>query len=928
VNMAVTIAGDSVKLVTYNMHGMNQGCAMLMELSLSYDVIFCQEHWLLSSQLHKLNDMIDGFYCISVSSMDDACCRGVLRGRPFGGLAILVRDTLCANVQCLKKTERLIAVKIGECVFINVYFPVYAGTVVYDSEVDSILCVLESLLLDHSTCCFIMGGDFNLEFHNGISRCDAVNKFVRSAKFRLCDDCSDACIEYTFCCESRNARSFIDHFLVSESLSHNVVNTYAVESGLNFSDHRPLALHIVVPSARTDTRLCDATLHSKHEKRIRWDKGDLFSYYFVTDCHLALVDYAPLCEMCLCPVGCTSEHSGAIDVLYDQIVQSLTTAARQCCPQTSEGMYKSYWDEEMSELKSRSVETHRLWVACGKPRTGPVYLDRCKARAEYRRVMKCKRTLVCGSISNELHEQLLSKDCVSFWHTWKKKVNNKCVIADMVAGCRDSSGIANVFACNFEHACQPNSTSKAEEYRTVFEARIGNYVSEHVSKPFTVELVDRCIRRMKLGKAAGIDKIETEHLLYAHPRLCTLLSLLFNCMMTHGRVPRAFGMGVMIPLLKDSSLDKAVVDNYRGINLSSHLSKLFEMCLLELYGDFLLSSDLQFGFKKRLGCNHALFVVKTVVDYFTAAGSVVNLCALDMSKAFDKVNHSLMFMKLMDRCVPAAVINVLVHWYGMCNAVVRWNGALSYVFQLQCGVRQGGVLSPVLFALYVDSLIENLRVSGYGCHFGDLFLGCVMYADDLLLLSASLLDLQRMIDVCYAEAELLDMVFNVKKSKAIRVGRNCRRDIEHVNVNGCKLQFVDEIKYLGWHIVSDKCFKVSLHHIRAKFYSAFNSLYAKSNYFTEPVLQYLVNAYCKCHLLYGSEVIDWTSRELSSISYSFNAVMCKIYRVNLKTIKDIYYYTGQDDVASVIAIRRRSFVCKMVVNDNPVIRHLSECFCS
>ena len=82
------------------------------------------------------------------------------------------------------------------------------------------------------------------------------------------------------------------------------------------------------------------------------------------------------------------------------------------------------------------------------------------------------------------------------------------------------------------------------------------------------------------------------------------------------------------------------------------ISKLFELCLLEIYGEYLESSDLQFGFKKRIGCNHALFVVKSVVEYFIAGGSVINLCALDMSKAFDKVNHYGLFIKLMSRCVP------------------------------------------------------------------------------------------------------------------------------------------------------------------------------------------------------------------------------------------------------------------------------------
>jgi len=93
---------------------------------------------------------------------------------------------------------------------------------------------------------------------------------------------------------------------------------------------------------------------------------------------------------------------------------------------------------------------------------------------------------------------------------------------------------------------------------------------------------------------------------------------------------------------------------------------------------------------------------KNTLLCYLSQNSTVNLCALDMSKAFDKLNHYALFIKLMDRNVPLVVLNVLVYWYAMCAAVVRRDSMFSSVVQLQCGVRQGGVLSPVLFALYVD----------------------------------------------------------------------------------------------------------------------------------------------------------------------------------------------------------------------------------
>ena len=98
----------------------------------------------------------------------------------------------------------------------------------------------------------------------------------------------------------------------------------------------------------------------------------------------------------------------------------------------------------------------------------------------------------------------------------------------------------------------------------------------------------------------------------------------------------------------------------------------------------------------------------------------------------------------------------------------------------------------------------------------------------------------------------------------------------HITLNGSAICFVDELKYLGWYVVSATCFKISMHQMWVKFCQSFNSIYARSLHFTEPVIQHLVNANRKPHLLYGSEVIAWNCSELSNIAYGFNSAMCRI----------------------------------------------------
>ena len=119
-----------------------------------------------------------------------------------------------------------------------------------------------------------------------------------------------------------------------------------------------------------------------------------------------------------------------------------------------------------------------------------------------------------------------------------------------------------------------------------------------------VEMIDRCINKLKRGKAAGMDGLKVEHLIFAHPIIVQQLAQLFQIIIHVAVVPTNFGCGMIIPLIKNRDGDASSSDNYRGITLSPVISKLFELVLMEMVGDKLTSSYLQFGFKSKSSCNH------------------------------------------------------------------------------------------------------------------------------------------------------------------------------------------------------------------------------------------------------------------------------------------------------------------------------------
>jgi hypothetical protein len=186
-----------------------------------------------------------------------------------------------------------------------------------------------------------------------------------------------------------------------------------------------------------------------------------------------------------------------------------------------------------------------------------------------------------------------------------------------------------------------------------------------------------------------------------------------------------------------------------------------------MFNAYFKSSDNQFGFKTKIGCPDAIYTLRKVVEYFVENDSTVNLCFLDMEKAFDKLNHFVLFMKLMERRIPVLLIKLLNCWYNTSSNYVRWEGENSEPYKLLSGVRQGGCLSPVLFIIYVDDMLNSMN--NYGCKIFGLSVGAIMYADDLVLIAPSIAELQRMINTCCHELSQLNLTINVKKSAARRI---------------------------------------------------------------------------------------------------------------------------------------------------------------
>ena len=357
----------------------------------------------------------------------------------------------------------------------------------------------------------------------------------------------------------------------------------------------------------------------------------------------------------------------------------------------------------------------------------------------------------------------------------------------------------------------------------------------------------------------------------------------------HGQVPYFILVCTLLPLVKDNLADITSSDNYRAIASGSLILKLLDIVVLMLEGDKLGCDQLQFGFQAKASTSMCTLTATTVIEHYNKNGSVVYGCAMDLSKAFDLVEWVELFNTLMEKNVEPVFLRILLSIYNNQSCDVKWNGKFSNRFSVSNGVRQGAVSSPLLFSVYIDGLLVRLRASGHGCYIDSHFYGCLGYADDLLLLSASRSGLQAMVTICekFAKSKSLKFSTNVdpvkSKTKCLIFSPRAkdRSGVAPVLLNGDPLPWVGEVKHLGNLLQSENNMKHDTMVKRGKFIGKINSLLQELHFAEPNVFMTLVNIYCSS--FYGSNLWDLYSNEVDRIYKSWNVTIRNVFKVPFTT---------------------------------------------
>ena len=243
------------------------------------------------------------------------------------------------------------------------------------------------------------------------------------------------------------------------------------------------------------------------------------------------------------------------------------------------------------------------------------------------------------------------------------------------------------------------------------------------------------------------------------------------------------------------------------------------------------------------------------------------------------------------------------------------------------GVRQGGVLSPYFFAIAVDEMLIGLNSFGAGCQYKHLPVSALMYADDIILISASVIDAQILIDFCLGCLKLIDLKVNPGKSYWIRVGPRFNQPCSNLFIGETSINCSPEIVYLGSTLTSGSKFSFSCDSNKIKFFRNANKIFSKIGTSNPPVLIKLMESYCLSALLYNLEVFDLSKNCLNSLNFAWNRMMMKILKTsNIGNINFSLYNFGQLPLDLKLLIRKTRHLTKLLLtgDDNLLIFSLRD----
>ena len=728
---------ESMRVINYNCRGLPNHSNKLYSRPVvkeifndkKADIICFQETWYSKQDLAVLNNLHPEFHGIGESTVDNTT--GLCHGYAPGGVAIMWRSSLDKYVTPLDfNINWLTGIRIQHGTQIFVILCVYMPYECRDNE-ESYLDNLGTIktIIDELDCtCISILGDWNSDisdrtslFGNHVRLFCTENNLILSSEHFLPDG------TFTHYSEAWHTTSWLDH-CISTSDANEIINNMSVDYSLNTADHLPLYMEIA------SQRVPEVEIVNGVHRRLAWDKINhtaQMEYCKETDANMQRI-HIPYDALRCTDVNCKNvDHQDDICKFYDDIIAAMSSGSDTVfdrCHNANRhaGDYSiPGWNTHVDQLHDAARQSFKAWVDAGKPKHGFVFDEMKRSRASFKYELRFLKRHTNQEIGNLLAAKLQAGKTDCFWKEVRRMNNCKVPLPNCIDGISGAGNITELWRSRF---CNLLNCIQDDDINTL---AVDVTFSEDIY--VTITDIESAIGQLDKNKSCGLDGIYAEHLKYCSRRILPLLAMCISASFIHGFLPDSMLSVVLVPVIKDKCRKINDSDNYRPIALASVISKVVEKILLNRMSDLLTTTSNQFGFKSKLGTDTCIYALKEIVENHRSLNGCMFMGFLDASKAFDRLKHSLLFEKLIDRNIPGYIIRIMMYWYASQTMYVRWSGILSLGFHVANGVRQGGILSPYLFNVYIDDLSIALSACHTGCCVSNTIMNHFMYADDLVI---------------------------------------------------------------------------------------------------------------------------------------------------------------------------------------------------
>jgi hypothetical protein len=376
--------------------------------------------------------------------------------------------------------------------------------------------------------------------------------------------------------------------------------------------------------------------------------------------------------------------------------------------------------------------------------------------------------------------------------------------------------------------------------------------------PITHKEVSKIISELPIGKSVGPDEICNEMIKAGKLYLIPQLVILYNLIIHHSIFPTSWCEGLISCLLKKGN--KSDPNNYRGLTLSSCLGKVLTKILSNRLLKFLKAhnviSENQAGFMDKRRTTDHIFMLHTIIQMYKKKQKHVFTCFVDFSKAFDSIWREGLFYKLLKNDISTKFCKLLQNMYSKLNSSVKIsNDFCTESFKSEVGTRQGCNLSPLVFIIFINDLIDLLKM--YNCNpikLNDQNISLLLFADDIVCISETASGLQRALNLLDQYCKKWKLVVNLDKTKVVIF--NCRTTNKYKFLFNSKgVEIVTSYCYLGVIFTNNGSFKTCNLQIKASkaYYALINSIKIE-NCHNIRVLMKLYNALILPIQLYGAEI--------------------------------------------------------------------------